>query len=74
MTVARTSEKYLPYTDMPPETNWKISADHINKFQQSSIMTLVKLAKAAHYVDVVVRINGEYRVIQADWLKHLEQT
>ena len=62
----------VPYKDMPPETDWKLSADRINKLQQASIEALVRRCKQAHFVDVVVRINGKYEVFQADWIKHLE--
>lgn len=54
-------------------TNWRLSAEKINAIQQSSICELVKRCKAAHFVDVHVRINGKWEVFQADWIKHLEQ-
>lgn len=54
-------------------TNWHLSATKINAIQQSSISELVKRCKAAHYVDVHVRINGNWEVFQADWIKHLEK-
>ena len=62
-----------PYKDMPPETDWGLLASSINKLQQASIEALVRRCKKAHHVDIVVRINGEYEVFQADWIKHLEK-
>jgi len=45
----------------------------VNKLQANSIDRLIQTAKHAHYVNVVVRINGEDKVFEADWLKHLER-
>jgi hypothetical protein len=53
------------------ERNWSLSSDHINFLQDASIEKLVQVCKQAHYVDVDVRINGENRRYQADWIKHL---
>lgn len=61
----------IPYKDLPPETDWKLPADAINRLQQASIERIVARCKQAHYVDIVVRINGKYEVHQADWIKHL---
>jgi len=55
-------------------TDWKLSGEHINSVQQASIEELVRLSKLAHFVDIRVRINGEFRWLQADWLKWLEKT
>ena len=51
--------------------NWHLSGDQINTLQDESIERLVRMCKQAHYVDVKVRINGEYQHFQADWIKHL---
>lgn len=53
-------------------TDWQLSAAKINAIQQSSITELVKRCKAAHFVDVHVRINGKWEIFQADWIQHLE--
>lgn len=63
----------IPYKDMPPETEWRMPVNSINRLQQASIEGLVRRCKQAHHVDVVVRINGRYEVFQADWIKHLEK-
>lgn len=63
----------IPYKDMSPVTDWRLPAGKINRLQQAGIETLVTRCKQAHYVDIVVRINGKYEVYQADWLKHLEK-
>lgn len=53
--------------------SWLLPGAKINSVQQDSIKRLVTLAKHAHHVDVIVRINGEDRAFQADWLKHLSE-
>lgn len=50
---------------------WSLDAARINHLQQDSIVALVKRCKAAHFVDVHVRINGKWEIHEADWLKHL---
>lgn len=50
------------------------SEEQINDLQQASIAALVKRCKQSHYVDIRVRINGEYEWFQADWIKHMERT
>jgi len=54
------------------EIDWKLSGKKINDLQQSSIERLVRISKQAHFVNVRVRINGEWREFEADWIKHLE--
>ena len=51
--------------------NWRLLSDHINSLQDASIEKLVQVCKQAHYVNVSVRINGEDRLYQADWIKWL---
>jgi len=51
---------------------WQLPAGKINELQQTSIERLVRMAKQAHFVNVRVRINGEWREFEADWIKHLE--
>lgn len=54
-------------------SNWQLSGEKINHLQQASMENLTHLAKHAHFVDVRIRINGEDRWFQVDWLKHLEK-
>lgn len=61
----------VEYEGLPEATDWTVPHHCINRLQQASIKTVVDAAKAAHYVDIVLRINGEYKVIQADWIKYL---
>jgi hypothetical protein len=73
--VIRTTDEQsdgIPYNELPLAADWKLPAEKINRLQQASIERLVTRCKQAHYVDIVVRINGKYEVHQADWIKHLE--
>lgn len=50
---------------------WTLDAARINRLQDESIERLVKRCKQAHFVNVQVRINGEWEEFEADWIKHL---
>src|ERR1700744_903193 len=51
---------------------WYLPWHAINDLQRESVDRLTKRAKAAHYVNLTVRINGKDEVYEADWLKHLQ--
>lgn len=51
--------------------DWSLSAGKINRFQDASIERLVAISKQAHMVNAKVRIAGEWREYEADWIKHL---
>ncbi len=53
---------------------WCLNPERINDLQQDSIAALVKRCGRAHFVDVRVRINGQWESYQADWIKHLRPT
>jgi len=61
----------IPYKELPESTDWHLPALKINRLQQASMQRLVTRCAQAHFVDIVIRINGQYEVHQADWLKHL---
>lgn len=48
-----------------------LTDEKINDLQIKSVQTLIDRAKRAHYVDVVIRINGKDEHYQADWIKHM---
>jgi hypothetical protein len=50
---------------------WSLYAAKINDLQQDSIAALVRRCRAAHFVNVQVRINGKWETYEADWIKHL---
>ena len=67
-----TPDNIVPINKVNPQpTDWHLSKQRINDLQQDSIMQLVKRCKQAHFVDVHVRINGEWEKYQADWIKDL---
>lgn len=46
--------------------------DHcLNKLQKQSLDELLRVARGMHYANIVVRINGENRVFEADWIKSI---
>lgn len=53
-------------------TDWRLPSVKINELQQADIVRIVALCKQAHFVNVRVRINGEWREFEADWIKHLK--
>lgn len=52
---------------------WCLTDAKINSLHADSIDRLIKRCKQAHYVDIRVRINGEYEWHEGDWLKHLRR-
>lgn len=47
-----------------------IDLSEINDFQLESLRRSIKRSKAAHFTDLIIRINGQDERIEADWLKH----
>ena len=52
---------------------WVLTDKSINNLQVDSVDRLIERCKAAHYVDILIRINGKDERVQADWLKHLKR-
>ena len=50
---------------------WFLNRSKVNSVQEESIEKLIRRCRGAHYVDVIVRINGKDERYQVDWLKHL---
>ena len=66
--------KPLRAADQPnvaPSIEWRLTTEKINDLQIDSIKRLIPLCKAAHFVNVRVRINGTWEEYQADWIKHM---
>lgn len=47
---------------------WLLPEETVNSLVVDSIERLIKLCKAAHTADIKVRVNGEDRWFEADWL------
>lgn len=50
-----------------------IRADAINDLQLNSIRYVMKRARAAHFTNIDMRINGKSEISEADWLKHFRE-
>jgi hypothetical protein len=50
---------------------WVLPETAVNSIQTVSIKELIRKSKHAHFVDVRLRINGQYVWVEADWIKHL---
>lgn len=61
-----------PTSKIQLTTAWRLPRRKINVVQQTSIEELVRVCKQAHFVNVRVRINGEWAEFEADWIKHLK--
>ena len=61
-------------SDAKASSVWTLTDKNINSLQVESVDSLIRRAKAAHYVNVLVRINGKDEIYEADWLKHLHRT
>jgi hypothetical protein len=65
-------------TDTPLSTEtvshvWRLTDESINSLQVEDIDKLIFRCRHAHYVNVMVRINGKDEVYEADWLKHMRR-
>lgn len=50
----------------------EITIDKINDLQVESIKRTIKRCKQAHFTNVHIRVNGEWEIEEADWIKHME--
>ena len=49
-----------------------ITDDNINHLQVNTIRKTVEYLKHAHYTNLHIRINGQNKVLEADWIKHMQ--
>lgn len=49
----------------------RIESKHLNQPMRSGMEKLIERARHAHYINAVVRINGQDEIYEADWIKHL---
>lgn len=52
----------------------KITIDdrHLNEPMKKGMKKTISAAKHAHFTNVKIRINGEWREYEADWIKHIK--
>ena len=72
MSIRSVVEAYLTAKSAEQPVGWSLSPERINDLQHASIERTVKRCKQAHFVDVRIRINGDYEYEEADWIKHLK--
>ena len=48
-------------------------ADSINDLQLASMRYVMNRARAAHFTNIDMRINGKNEISEADWMKHLRE-
>ena len=53
------------------EPGWILPREKVNSVQAETIAKTIVMAKHAHYVNVRIRINGEWQEMEADWIKHM---
>lgn len=56
-----------------PEHAWRLTNEHINELQVASVDKIIKRCRAAHFVNVRIRINGKWEEHEADWIKHMQR-
>lgn len=49
-----------------------IDADTLNEPMRDGLERVIREAKQAHYTNVRIRINGEWREYEADWIKYIK--
>lgn len=52
---------------------YTIDTGHINSLMLDSMRNAIKQAAHAHHTDILMRINGQDRAWQGDWLKHFRE-
>jgi hypothetical protein len=50
-----------------------IDEKHINDLVKDSMFKTINLARAAHYTNILMRIGGQDKNFEADWIKYLER-
>lgn len=50
---------------------WRLTSERINELQIDSIRKTLPMLRAAHFTNLRIRIDGEWREIECDWLKHM---
>lgn len=71
-TMAVNVSDYTEIRQFIVDTAWFLPKSSVNDIQTKSIETLIKRTKQAHFVNVRLRINGQWEEYEADWIKHLQ--
>ena len=52
----------------------KITIDdrNLNESMRESMIKTIQIAKRAHFTNIKIKINGEWKEFEADWVKHIQ--
>ena len=50
-----------------------IDSSDLNDLQIESIRKLIEIKDVIHYINITVRVNGEDRIFEGDWLKNIDE-
>lgn len=50
---------------------WFLPLDAVNDLQARTIARTISRGKGSHYIDIRMRINGDFEHFEADWIKHM---
>jgi hypothetical protein len=53
-------------------TGWFLPVDSVSDIQRERITEFVRRAKGAHFINILMRIDGQDENIEADWLSRLD--
>lgn len=53
-------------------SDWILRGKHLNDIVQESLREQVGMASAGHMCDILIRVNGEWKRFEADWIKYLK--
>ena len=50
----------------------EVKIDKINDLQVAGIKKTIERCKQAHFVNIHIRVNGQWETQEADWIKNME--
>jgi hypothetical protein len=54
-----------------PQYGWYLPRAKLNELQEKSISSTIKRCKQADFINLKIRINGDWEEVEADWVEHL---
>lgn len=53
-------------------SGWYLPRKPLNDLQIDSVNEQIKRCRQAHFTNIQIRINGEFEIHEADWIKHMK--
>jgi len=53
------------------QDGWFLAAKSLSEPARAALADVIELAKHAHMTDVMLRVNGDWKRFEADWIKYL---